>query len=474
MIMPALGRCLAAYTQIMATRNGQTDPRSTEPRTRLIPRRRSARNVVLASWLAASGAISPPTQAADVSVNRCANGPGTGTTGNPYETVLRAVESSAQGSTLVIAPGSHPEAFTSTLARTFTAPSGGVVIGGVSAGVREVCIPLWEEDCLGNLPDPDFVSCRVNPPGLRARLYFPTNQPGGTSLVCAQPLPILLYGHARRGCSAAFCTFGNPGPPQDDYTTMDEVLGAIAVDGFLVLSIDLTYNQGSLSSSKPGSLLHGLAYVRDENSTAGAFLEGRVDMNRIVFMGHSSGGVAAVQAANALVDGGHLCVQALGLGGLTPAAVVLLAPGGASLPEANYPLLVFHGTNETEMQVGSDPLDVYGAAPGPKHLVVITGANHYGYTDNICFEEPCDHPCQVGGTTGAEAQRRQQVTAARYSVAFLSRYLELDTTYDPNILGSGPERCSHPGDPPGCNNPVSPIAEVAALGVQVSVCSCTP
>lgn len=110
----------------------------------------------------------------------------------------------------------------------------------------------------------------------------------------------------------------------------------------------------------------------------------------------------------------------------------------------------------------------------PKHLVVVTGANHYGYTDGICIALPCDNPSQVGGATGQEAHARQQRTARNYVRAFFSSYLRGDATELDYLLQQSGQQCNNPGNPPACGSPRRRLDELDRLNVAVSVCSCLP
>src|SRR5262249_45297709 len=160
-------------------------------------------------------------------------------------------------------------------------------------------------------------------------------------------------------------------------------------------------------------ILNTLAFARDENARSGSRLAGAVDMSRVGLAGHSTGGGAAIEAANCLQGN---CLPRLNLGGIRAAALGLVAPGSftaSSFTPFHAPILVIYGTRDSQ-QVVDQPIDIYGFANQPKHLVVVIGANHFGYTDGICLAPPNDNPSEVGGVTGQEAQARQQHTARNY------------------------------------------------------------
>jgi hypothetical protein len=152
--------------------------------------------------------------------------------------------------------------------------------------------------------------------------------------------------------------------------------------------------------------------------------------------------------------------------------VGLLAPAYEGVSASPFPMLVIYGTNDTPNQVGDGPLKVYGHANAPKHLVVLTGANHFGYTDSICIAPPNDNASTVGGATGLEAQRRQQRAAGDYLDAFFSVYLRGDMAKLGYLMQQGGDQCGYPGNPPACGSPARRFSDLDFLNVVVSVCSC--
>src|SRR5262249_26354946 len=106
------------------------------------------------------------------------------------------------------------------------------------------------------------------------------------------------------------------------------------------------------------------------------------------------------------------------------------------------------------------------------YLVVITGANHYGYTDGICLASPNDNASAVGGATGSEAQRRQQRAAGDYLVAFFSVYLRVNVDKLGYFMQQGGDQCGYPGNPSVCGSPARHFSDLDFLSVVVSICSC--
>ncbi|HEV8524407.1 MAG TPA: hypothetical protein VGQ71_07890 [Terriglobales bacterium] len=404
-----------------------------------------------------------------VYVSSCATSAGTGSSSSPYNTLSRAVTAAPPGSTLVIAGGSYPDAITIQKNLALTASGGRVLVGGQFVGTQEICVPITDDSCAWSFPlDPSAVFCSENPLGARAKLYYPAAGPGNAPVACGGPFPLIVYAHGNRNYPS--CDGSTSAPPQDDYRQADGILSPLAAAGFIVISVDVSWFRWGGAVEKATIILNALAFARDENARSGSRLKGAVDMGRVGLAGHSTGGTAAVGAANYLRE--QFCAASLDLGEVRAAALALLAPGfTGAMPFA--PALVIHGTTDTG-QVGDGPLKTYEGATGPKHLVVVTGANHYGYTDALCVAPPDDGLCEVGGVAGQDARRRQQRTAGNYVEAFFSYYLRGATTKRDYLLQQSGEQCGHPGDPPTCGSPRRRFEDLNSLNVEVNICSCPP
>src|SRR5262245_14131567 len=267
-------------------------------------------------------------QAQTVYVDSCAAAPGDGSHSNPYNRLARAVALAAQGSVLVLQGGSYPESLSIDRQKklTITTPNGPAMIGRYFVGTQEICVPVtqWEGDFN---PSSLLANCAGNPPGVRAKLYYPAVEPGDGPMACGGPFPLIVYAHGKR--IYALCDDGQL-PPELDYRQAEGLLTRLAADGVIVLSVDVSSKEGGFNDlGKASILVSALAYARDENTRSGARLERGVDLHRVGLMGHSTGGAGAIRAAACLSGA---CLTSLRLPQVRVGAVGLLAPGYFNSP----------------------------------------------------------------------------------------------------------------------------------------------
>ncbi len=112
---------------------------------------------------------------------------------------------------------------------------------------------------------------------------------------------------------------------------------------------------------------------------------------------------------------------------------------------------------------------------------MITGANHYGYTDGICIANTDVDPAStVGGLTGPGAHALQQQTAGNYIHAFFSHYLQGISGKIEYLIQEGEQQCiAYPTEftcivhPTNSGQPLLLFEDLVDLNVEVSICSCT-
>lgn len=130
-------------------------------------------------------------------------------------------------------------------------------------------------------------------------------------------------------------------------------------------------------NSSVTELLETLDLVTAENVRSGSRLEGMVDAERVVAMGHSAGGGTILAASlDDRVDGYiSLASGALGMGGDSSAAPAL----------PNKPSFFIAGLLDGIISAEESTRPSFEAVPGPSRLWIIDGVGHNGFDDFCTF-----------------------------------------------------------------------------------------
>jgi pimeloyl-ACP methyl ester carboxylesterase len=248
---------------------------------------------------------------------------------------------------------------------------------------------------------------------IRAIVYYPATIDGEDAPI-ADPgplgFPIAGYAHGNRNIGFPAC----PGTPTDfsvDYRQLSVILNHLATWGYVIISTD--QSQTIDLGEKADMLEASVRYLVAENSRNASPFKDLLRTAGIVLMGHSAGGGAAMALAS--------------LTPLSLAAVATLSPSADTSVAAgvNVPLLVEDASEESSE--GGNGSQLYFLANPPKHLVFIKGANHFGYTDELCL---------VGVPQATIVRADQQRIAYAYLTAFLERYARGVLSYDDYLNGS--------------------------------------
>lgn len=261
------------------------------------------------------------------------------------------------------------------------------------AGVRVVkAMPIPSQDA------------RVN-----AVIYYPaTREATNAPIAPGAPFPVAAFVHANRGAPPC------PGTPTDDgndLLELDTILRHLARWGYVVIS-------GDASAAPPGpffqiDLMQAEAeYMIAENTRGGSPFEQRLRTTDIVLIGHSTGGGAAYAVAAS--------------GALNVGAVAALVPSGQTRSVGNIPSLTVAVTRD-DGTFGGNATAFYNSCESPKHLLTIGGANHFGFTESLCFGSDGDPLI---------ARHDQQRIAAAYMTAFLQHYLRGAAGYAEVLTGA--------------------------------------
>ncbi len=369
-------------------------------------------------------------QAQPFYVDPCAARNGNGSQEAPFNTLASAVDAAKAfpGSEIIMEGGVYPETITIKDALTLKAYNGSAQVGTGGYGVG------WRDVVIG-------ADSRLSS---RARIYYPSCASGeGTPIASrGEVYPVVVYAHGRSSEGRELCEGWNTGPPSEDYTQLSGILNHLAASGIIAIAFDWytpLHESGAIEGADiiDGLFQKAIDYLYGHVITPGTWLQGTVDLSRVGLMGHSTGGYHAYAMATRLINADVMAV------GLIAPAFIWDQPF-----EQTVPLLAIHGTRESRRQVATGPLRIYCHAKAPKHLIVVEGANHFGYTDGICLHPTTppaiitntdywgllphdggqDNFSYVGGQTGHAAHALQQRTAARYLQVFFSYYFDKSPT----------------------------------------------
>jgi hypothetical protein len=253
-----------------------------------------------------------------------------------------------------------------------------------------------------------------------AVVHYPATAAGeNTPFAAGGPFPLIIFGHAKRIGGGGLCP-GTPDQVKDatqDFRRLSHVFNHLATWGFVTIAPDLDWLTISGESDRRFAMQDAGHYMLVQNGNPGSTFQGQIKTTGMGVMGHSFGGFAAV----VLGTSGSLPIEAM--------ALIAPAGGTEAVPVfAPRPVLVLHGTLDTaEVGAGGVPPNLYAAAGPKKHLLTIGGANHFGYTDDICT---------VLEPTATISQPTQQKIARAYITAFLRRYLQGATEENPYLVGA--------------------------------------
>ncbi len=285
-------------------------------------------------------------------------------------------------------------------------------------------------DCVGGQLRPVDIPARVN-----AAVYYPYSErdhrvPTPNPLnVTSGPFAVLLYAHGVRDLGVACLS---PLPVHEDYTRAEVVLSHVASYGCVAVAPDLSWlpPDGVVTLEqaldvRTRVLLSYYGYLVTLNETLFA---NQLDLNRVMFVGHSTGAGASIRAGRQLSS--VISLHALAFGLLGPYYAHRATPPGIDATVKN--LLIVRGTLDDVS--GPDAASAFAAAGAPKTYVTVPGANHFGYTHLCELDNTCDSAV-VADRPGTISRLGQQKTAAAYLSAALRYYIQHDATALPYLRG---------------------------------------
>lgn len=254
---------------------------------------------------------------------------------------------------------------------------------------------------------------------VKAVIYYPaTREATNAPVAPGAPFPVVAFVHANRG--APPCA-GTPTDEGSDLLQLDTILRHLARWGYVVIS-------GDASAAPPGpffqtDLMQAEAeYLIAENTRGGSPFNQRLRTTGIGLLGHSTGGGAAYAVASS---------SALDVG-----AVAGLVPSGQTGSIGSIPSLTV-GVTRDDGTFGGNASGFYNACDPPKHMLTIGGANHFGFTESLCFGSDGDPLI---------ARHDQQRITMAYLTAFLQHYLREEAGYADVLSGAADVESLEPFD----------------------------
>ena len=260
------------------------------------------------------------------------------------------------------------------------------------------------------------------------RLQGVIGVPGGKG---AHPVILILHG------SHQICLGGEvwpcaPDDEQTNYAGFTYLVEALAKAGYVALSVNVnaeyTFAFGEAPPTMRSTQLIDahmkelLAANRGESEKFGLDLGGRLDLSRMVWMGHSRGG----DYVNWIVREQNLAVEASPAGYGPVQGLILIAPSVFStdaLPTANLPMAVILPACDTDVILLDGQRYYESARFDPLHSKLVTtvyleGGNHENFNTALPTGQiPADRPdCAAGIALTSEAQ---QLFMERYTLEFL-------------------------------------------------------
>ncbi|HKS69362.1 MAG TPA: hypothetical protein VJQ45_03015 [Ktedonobacterales bacterium] len=237
------------------------------------------------------------------------------------------------------------------------------------------------------------------------------------------PFPVLLYAHAYRSPADASQTPDHP--PSRDFTEVGFMLSHVVSYGCVCVVPDLSWlSVGTRTDFDDRAAVLAACYEYLLDALNASLFANQLDLSRVVLVGHSTGAGGATHAGRILAGYSH--VHSLSYGLVAPVFSCDCGPDTRNL--------VVMGSS-WDVDEDANPRDAYAHAGRPETLIMLPGASHFGYLDNLC---PSDNSCGralVEDVDGKISRDAQQNTAAAYLASLVRYYALGDTTQIPYLAG---------------------------------------
>ena len=205
-------------------------------------------------------------------------------------------------------------------------------------------------------------------------LYYPTD------IATMEPLPLIVVGHGGG----------------HNYQWYDHIGYHMASYGYIVMSHQNCYGPPDCT------LGHTDAIIELQDVIAGGAIDGKIDSSRIIWIGHSLGGMGVVGAFDALMDGEYTPTH------YTPEDIVLISsmlpnagggPSEATPHHANFHLWTAAGDTDISGSPASEQTQTFlqhDRATKYRMSTVVQGVGHAWFHDGPGSPSYFTGPCSIG------------------------------------------------------------------------------
>jgi len=236
------------------------------------------------------------------------------------------------------------------------------------------------------------------------RIYYPTNAPG------LRPIVAISHGNGH------------------NYTWYDYLGNHLASWGFVVMSHQNDTVPG-IASATVTTVEHTESFIDQHATMGGGVLAGKVDVDRIAWIGHSRGGESVTYGYDRLFDG-TFTSPSYGLADIR--CVIAIAPtdflGTASANPHAVPYMLLYGAADGDVcgcpdSDIADSFNLYERAVGLRHSTYVHGADHNDF--NCCGINDFAGPTGTAiGSTAAQSVAKASILAMIRRSMFDDRAME--------------------------------------------------
>jgi hypothetical protein len=202
-------------------------------------------------------------------------------------------------------------------------------------------------------------------------LYYPTN------IQSMEPRPLVVIGHGAG----------------HDYTWYGHIGHHLASYGYIVMS------HQNCGGPPDCTLGHTDAILDLQDVIAGGAINGKIDASRIIWIGHSVGGMGVTMAYDAVVEGAYTPTQYSRDSIVLISAMLPVVNPNAAIYDVNFHLWTAAGDSDVSGVPGSDAADTFelhDRATKYRMSTVVQGAGHAWFHNGPAEPSWFEGPCSIG------------------------------------------------------------------------------